>query len=354
MIYITARSFVQRNLKIKKINWFNYRPYQGNTRERFSHDFKYRSGRRIRLASSWANPYNVRMNLCLVLGARGRVGSYLVRMLEENDIPFIAWGRADCDMYNPEAAGELVANSPAGTVINCAAVSGIEECLDDPVSAHYINAMSPQHIARACARQGKKFIHLSTDYVLDGTRPGLKNESSICKPANTYGESKWEAEMRIADEMPDALIARVSWVFGNMTRPSFPEMVLKRAMEGSPLSIIGDKDSMPTFVDDLCQWLITLTQGDTPQGILHLCQSGTPVTWADYARETILAADEAGLPLRSKEVTETRLDDQAGFRETRPRHTAMDSGRLASLLGHPVRSWQDTLRQYIRTYAQNL
>ncbi len=304
---------------------------------------------------SWeASPYNIRMTQCLVLGARGRVGSYLTRKLEENSIPTIAWSRADCDMYSPEAAGELVAACPADTVINCAAVSGIEECLEDPVSAHYINAMSPQLIARACARKGKKLIHLSTDYVLDGRRPGLKDESTKCKPANTYGESKWEAEMRIQDEMPSALIARVSWVFGNSAKPSFPEMVLKRAIDGAPLAIIGDKDSMPTWVDDLSQWIITLATGDTPQGILHMCQSGTPVTWADYAREVITIADELGIPLLSREVTETHLDDQPGFHETRPRHTAMDSSRLAGLLGHPVRSWQDALRQYLRSYTQSL
>ncbi|MFR4416900.1 MAG: sugar nucleotide-binding protein [Akkermansia sp.] len=94
-----------------------------------------------------------------------------------------------------------------------------------------------------------RFIHLSTDYVLDGRREGLKTEEGKCRPVNVYGESKLEAEFRVREEMPDALVARVSWVFGNPGRPSFLEMVLRRAMKREPLAAVADKWSMPTWVE---------------------------------------------------------------------------------------------------------
>lgn len=292
------------------------------------------------------------MNLCLILGATGRVGSYLARMMETQEIPFIAWNRTQCDMRFPETVEELVAACPADTVVNCAAISSIEACAQNPVEAHYVNAMAPQFLARACAREGKRLVHLSTDYVLDGRRPGLKPETAKCKPVNTYGESKWEAEMRILDEMPEALVARISWVFGNPHKPSFPGMVLQHALAGEPVSVISDKDSIPTWIDDLCRWIINLVLGDMPSGLLHLCQSGSPVTWAEYAQTVLTIAREEGLPIRDLDLHCTKLASHREFSEPRPLHTAMDSNRLATVLGHPIRSWQKAIRLAISQHAQ--
>jgi dTDP-4-dehydrorhamnose reductase len=291
----------------------------------------------------------------LVLGAHGRVGSILVQRLQEAGYPVIAWGRTDCDFNCPENVEHLIRSNPADVVVNCAAISGIEACFDDIITAHNVNVMSPEVIAHVCAQEGKHFIHLSTDYVLDGRRPGLKDESSKCKPINIYGESKWEAEMRISEAYPQALIARVSWVFGNPKRPSFPESILNRIIQGEALKVISDKFSMPTSVDELADWLILFSQaGDQmPSGILHLCQSGDPVSWADYARAVIEIATDLGLNIKTRELSEQKLDEQSGFRDARPRHTAMSSAQLASVLKHPITHWKEALRNnFIKHYSK--
>ena len=158
----------------------------------------------------------------LVFGADGRVGSRLAAYLEEHGLEVVKCGRGFCDLKDLSALKRVLLSSGATHVVNCAAVSGLEACLDDPETAHRVNAMAPEMMARICRLEGMRFIHLSTDYVLDGRRRGLKTEEGKCRPVNVYGESKLEAEFRVREEMPDALIARVSWVFGNPERPSFP------------------------------------------------------------------------------------------------------------------------------------
>ncbi len=293
------------------------------------------------------------MSKTLVFGAGGRVGSILTEYLEKFGKDVLACRHADCDLCNLAAVKDVILSSGATHVINCAAVSGIEACLDDPVTAHYVNAMAPELMARLCRQEGMRFIHLSTDYVLDGRRPGLLKEDGKCRPECTYGESKLEAELRIREEMPQALIARVAWVFGNPARPSFPEMMLRRALNGQPLAAIADKWSMPTYVADLCEWLGFLLYENAAGCILHLCQSGEPVSWHEYAVTTLKSAVKHGLLTDLPAVAEQKLDQQAGFRDARPRHTAMSSQALASLLNRPVPNYAAAIDRAVARYASN-
>ncbi len=172
----------------------------------------------------------------LVIGADGRVGGYLVDVMKSSGMEVTGWTRKDCDLRDGGLLERMLLEERSKAVINCSAVSSIEACLDDPATAHDVNVAAPQMMARCCAATGAGLIHLSTDYVLDGDAPGLKDESSLCKPVNVYGASKEEGEWRVLDENPAALVARVSWVFGNRHKPSFPESILQKALDGAPLA----------------------------------------------------------------------------------------------------------------------
>ncbi len=148
--------------------------------------------------------------------------------------------RGEVDLAEGEAVERRVEEDAAEAVVNCAAVSSLEACVDDPLSAHLVNAVAPAMMARACAREGKRFIHLSTDYVLDGRRPGLKGEGASCKPVCVYGESKREGELQVMEEYPDAVVVRVSWVCGHPGKPGFAEAVARKALEGEPRAAVGD------------------------------------------------------------------------------------------------------------------
>lgn len=118
----------------------------------------------------------------LVFGADGRVGSRLAAYLEEHGLEVVKCGRGFCDLKDLSALKRVLLSSGATHVVNCAAVSGLEACLDDPETAHRVNAMAPEMMARICRLEGMRFIHLSTDYVLDGRRRGLKTEEGKCRP----------------------------------------------------------------------------------------------------------------------------------------------------------------------------
>lgn len=271
----------------------------------------------------------------LVFGGSGRTGQVMVRAAREAGHAVLAPSHDDCDLLRAEAVSDLVLACGADAVINCAAISGIETCLDDPLSAHLINAVAPAAMALACRHTGARFIHLSTDYVLDGRRPGKKNESTKCKPANVYGESKREGELQVLEALPTALVARVSWICGNPQKPSFVESTLAKALAGQPVAAIADKDSMPTDAADIARILLHLCTdpaGRALNGIVQICSTGEPQSWHSCALIALQHAVEQGALPSLPDLTEQKLAQATFFRDARPAHTAMEySPRLAEL-----------------------
>lgn len=284
----------------------------------------------------------------LVFGSSGRVGQVFCRMAQKQGCELLTPPHAECDLLRPSEVSRYVLTHPADAVVNCAAVSGLEACLDDPLSAHLINAVSPAQMALACRHTGARFIQLSTDYVLDGRRPGMKHEHDKCKPINTYGESKREGELQIMESCADALILRVSWVCGHGERPSFIESTLARALAGQPLAAIADKYSLPTHAEDIARVILTLIPR-RESGILHLTSNGEAMSWHDCASAALQYAAEAGAWPEPPPITPQKLAEASFFRDPRPRYTAMDNTALLAL-GIPMPSAEETIRRAVLSF----
>lgn len=286
----------------------------------------------------------------LVFGGSGRVGEIVCRTAQEQGWHVTAPTHAECDLLEPENVSNYILERPGiQAVINCAAISGLENCMDDPLGAHLINAVSPAEMALACRHTGARFVHLSTDYVLDGRRPGKKNESTRCKPVNIYGESKREGELQVLENNSESLILRVSWVCGNASRPSFVESTLQRALQGQPLAAIADKTSLPTHAQDIARVALALIPRKAITGPLHLTSSGNPLSWWDCAEIALRCAAEMGTLPGIPHIARQKLAEASFFRTPRPQHTAMDNSALLSL-GLRMPTAEETLRRATQEY----
>lgn len=283
----------------------------------------------------------------LVFGGTGRTGQVMCRVAAEHGAQVLAPSHAACPLENAEAVSELVLGSGAQVVVNCAAVSGLEACADDPLRAHLINAVAPAAMALACRHTGARFVQLSTDYVLDGRRAGLKDESTKCRPGCTYAESKREGELQVQEACKESIIARVSWICGNPDKPGFPESIVTKALAGQPLSAIADKTSLPTDAEDIARAVMTLAADSSAGGIYHLCAQGEPMSWWDCATIAVDEAVRLGALSALPEIARQKLDEAAFFREPRPRHTAMSCKRLAQH-GLTMPTAEESIRRAVR------
>ena len=285
-----------------------------------------------------------------ITGVTGRLGSALARGLADAH-QVIPLDRAALDLARPGDLPAALAGIRFDLLINPAALTSPDAAEADPELARRVNALAPGVLAACCRQRGARMLHLSTDYVFGGRRPGLRGERCRPDPRGAYGRTKHAGELAVIDAHPAACIVRVSWLYGG-GRPGFPEQVVARARARTPLAAIADKFSLPTRVDDLVAWIRALVAAPEVAGIVHACPSGPPASWRDWALATLEAAVAAGRLDRLPPVAPLRLAEAGFFHSPRPRHTAMANRRLAALLGTAPGDWRDALRAHVASSLQ--
>ena len=286
----------------------------------------------------------------LVLGAGGRLGASFVRDYSaQHDV--IAWGRREADLSETSRIAEMIRGTGADVVINCAAMTNVDECEMDAAQARVVNAEAPGAMARAAAQIGTRMIHISTDYVFSGETDRPYDEDDKPEPISVYGETKLAGEQAVLSGGNRHAVARVSWVFGP-DRDCFVDKALQMALRGDPVRAVADKWSSPSYTRDIGKALNALLDPDAPGGIYHICNSGA-CTWRDWAAKALDVAAEAGLLPSGIQVEPIKLSDIRAMAAQRPTHTVMSCRRIEALQGSPMRPWQDAVAEYVQSrYVQ--
>jgi dTDP-4-dehydrorhamnose reductase len=278
-----------------------------------------------------------------VTGTTGRVGAALATHFSA-DHQVISLPRALCDLADEMSLKSALNDLECDVFLNPAGLTSLEACEDDPDLAQRINAKAPREIASWAAERGIPLFHFSTDYVFDGRSPGLRHEEDPTGPLSVYGRSKLAGEEAVLAQQENAVI-RVAWVFGP-ERFSFIDRIFEDALAGKPLAAITDKFSLPVYTADLADWTGHLISSRTT-GIVHACQSGEPVSWHAMGLAVVEEMTNLGLLEEIPPIGKLTLAEMASFRAKRPRHTAMATDRLATVLGRPPRPWRTAVADYI-------
>ena len=284
------------------------------------------------------------MSTLVILGSGGRLGAALARAYAA-ETRIIGFNHSQLDLASPEAIDCALGGLDFTALINCAALTNVDYCETHEDEAFAVNARAVRQIAEICDRKRARCIHISTDYVFDGTKREPYIETDEPHPISVYGASKRQGEIELLNVSDNHLAARVSWVFGP-DRPSFVDQILKRALETDVLQAIGDKWSTPTYTLDLVEWIRPLIWENPVGGVMHLTQSGA-CTWQEYGQYALDCAAECGLPLKGRTVAFQALADLKAFIAKRPVYTVLGTPRLATLTGYAPRSWQEAVAEYV-------
>ena len=228
----------------------------------------------------------------LITGAGGMLGTDVCRAATAAGAELVALDHASLDVADADAVAAAFEQAVPDVVINCAAwtdVDGAEARLDDALAA---NRDGAGNVARAAASAGVWTVHVSTDYVFDGTRSTPYVESDRVNPMSAYGRSKLEGELAAAAAAPDShTIVRSSWLFGN-AGSCFPKTILRLASERDELTVVDDQVGCPTFTGHLAQALLELAADRRMAGVVHVAAAGE-CSWFEFAREIVAAAGAA-------------------------------------------------------------
>lgn len=282
----------------------------------------------------------------LVLGSNGGLGRALARQLAGIG-SVTAWTRKDLDLSCLEDIEPKLASQAFDVLLNPAGMTSPDACVQQPELAQRINTEAPAELARVCQKLGRRFIHFSTDYVFDGGKTTLWDEDDLTAPVNLYGRTKRAGELAVLEACPEALVARVSWLFGP-DKSSHPDQIITKALQSAELTAIADKTSSPTFTRDLCEWVQTLvTSHRDSRGVLHLCNSGT-ASWQEWGEKALEIASRLGVPVRTTKLAPLALAECTFFKDARPPHTRMSTERFTTITGIRPRAWQEALEEHLR------
>ena len=229
--------------------------------------------------------------MILVFGSTGQVARELRAILP--DARFLA--RAEADLADPAACGEAIRRLGPAAVINAAAYTAVDKAESEEEVALRINGAAPGAMARACAELGIPLVHISTDYVFDGTGETPFATDRQPAPLSAYGRTKLAGERAIAEAGPSHAILRTSWVF-SAHGSNFVKTMLRLAETRDTLNVVSDQVGGPTSAKAIAAACKTiagqLTTEPEKSGIYHF--SGAPdVSWAEFARAIFTASGKA-------------------------------------------------------------
>jgi dTDP-4-dehydrorhamnose reductase len=250
----------------------------------------------------------------------------------------IGYSRAELDITDADAVASAVSSARPDVVVNCAAWTDVDGAERDEAGALAVNDRGAGHVAAAAAACGAWTIHVSTDYVFDGTKRSPYLESDDVGPLSAYGRTKLAGERAVAAAAPDRhTIVRSSWLFG-AGGSCFPATILRLAGERDELKVVDDQVGCPTFTGHMAGALVDLGARETPPpGVAHVAGGGT-CSWWEFARQIVA---RAGVSCEVKPCSTAEMPRPA----TRPAYSVLRSG-----LGEQVPSlpdWHAGLDEYL-------
>ncbi|AFM23279.1 dTDP-4-dehydrorhamnose reductase [Desulfomonile tiedjei] len=275
----------------------------------------------------------------LLVGYRGMLGTELLKILQEQSIQTVAVDLKEMDITSRDSVNCAFEEFHPAVVLNASGFTDVDGCESQVETAFAVNAEGPANLAAASAKTGAFLIHVSTDYVFDGTRREPYREDDPLNPLGVYGKSKAAGEIRVREIIPENhCIVRTQWLFG-LHGKNFVDTIIRLSGERDVLTIVDDQIGSPTYAPDLAEALVTLARM-RGRGTFHVTNSGI-TSWYGFAAKIVEMAGRSTViePMKSSELQRPA---------PRPLYSVLDNTRFLSLCGYAPREWTAALQAYLK------
>lgn len=277
--------------------------------------------------------------MILVFG-RGQVGEALATAGRAAGVPLVVLSHAETDIADASAVAAAIGRTRPAFLVNAAAYTAVDKAECEPEAARHANEEGPRVLAEAAARAGIPLLHISTDYVFDGTKQGAYVEEDPVAPLGIYGATKLAGEEAVRAALAGHVILRTSWVYAATGR-NFLKTMLKLAAERPELRVVADQHGCPTSADDIATAILRVAaaagEGRAAWGTYHFAGTGE-TTWHGFASRIV--AEQAPITGKRPPVIAIATADYP-TPARRPANSVLDSGRFARAFGYRARPWEE-------------
>lgn len=279
----------------------------------------------------------------LITGSSGQLGQCIKEIcLNETDLEFVFVSRNELDITKQSDVKTFFDKNKFDFVINCAAYTAVDKAESDIENARLVNVLATKYLAQATAKQNIPFIHISTDYVFDGTISKPRTEIDEVNPINVYGETKLEGEELALEINPQTIIIRTSWVYSKYGN-NFVKTMLRLFQEKDEINVINDQIGSPTHAIDLAEALIkVITSKKLSFGIFNYSNEGS-CSWFEFASKIKEYSDSK---IRIHSISTNAYPTPA----KRPNFSLLDKTKIKSAYEIEIPKWNDSLRIMLNSF----
>ena len=281
----------------------------------------------------------------LVTGAAGQVGRALLKGAPTG-VVVVGLTHGQLDITDAAAVATVVGQNRPDVIVNAAAYTAVDKAESDSETARRINSDGPRNLASAARESKARIVHISTDFVFDGSSPVPYGPDAATNPLNVYGLTKREGERQVLQLLPEgSVVLRTAWVYapeGN----NFVRTMLRLMGEGKAVRVVADQVGTPTAAGSVASVIWKVTARPDIIGIHHWTDAGV-ASWYDFA--VAIAEEALDVGLLSSRATVTPIStDEYPSRAQRPRYSVLDTCSLMSALEESPIQWRDSLRAVLR------
>ncbi len=287
----------------------------------------------------------------LVFGAGGQVGQELLAMTAARGIAALGLTRAEADITDRHAVTRALAAEQPRLVVNAAAYTAVDKAESEPESAEAGNVLGPKVLAEAAAATGVPILHLSTDYVFDGSKPGAYTEDDPVAPLGVYGRTKEAGEAAVRHANARHVILRTAWVYGRFGK-NFLKTMLRLVAERDRLRVVADQRGCPTATTDIAEAILAvdsaLVHGGDRFGTYHFAGTGA-TTWHAFAEAIVATQAEASGKRPAVDAIASAAYPTAA---RRPLNSELGSERFVNVFGYRALPWQTRTDEIVRSFGE--
>lgn len=281
----------------------------------------------------------------LVTGAGGQLSTELQGLSTNyTDYELLLLTKQQMSITEEEEVSKIITDFKPGYVINCAAYTAVDKAESDKEKAFAVNGTATGLLAKYSLINNCRFIHISTDYVFDGSASSPMKEDHPVKPLNVYGESKLLGEQLAVMENPESIIIRTSWVYSSYGS-NFVKTMIRLMNEREHLNVVNDQYGSPTYAADLAEAIMQIiTSGKWKPGIYHYSNKGI-ISWFDFATEISSI-------IKSNCKVNGISSDLYPTPAKRPNYSVLDTSKFTQTFGIEMKQWKESLRTCINKISK--
>jgi dTDP-4-dehydrorhamnose reductase len=282
----------------------------------------------------------------IVTGHKGMLGSDLLPRLCDAGFEVKGLDIDELDITDPLNISRHFEAIKPDLVINCAAYTAVDKAESEVEAAFAVNRDGPMNLANACRSIGIPLVHISTDYVFDGSVQGAYCEDDPINPLGVYGASKWEGEERVRSCLAQHIIIRTSWLYG-VQGNNFVKTMIRLSKERDEIRVVSDQHGCPTWTCDLADAItkiadqIAKNRDGMPWGTYHYCGDGR-TTWYDFTKSIVMHRARKEDSMKIPKITPVGTSEYPTPAK-RPQCSALDCKKIVNELGIHPRRWEDAL-----------